>query len=133
VSQVADGLWTPMQRRVLVAVVGLIVILGSIRVWRWSRFLADPVPTGAPRCAELSGRIDPNTAPWWVLAELPGIGEKTARAIIAYREAQGGAPFRRIEDLNHVRSLGPARLETIKPYLSFDENRNATSLPSEPD
>jgi competence protein ComEA len=59
--------------------------------------------------------IDINTADARTLERLPGIGPKTAEAIIRYREQEG--PFRCVEDLLSVKGIGPAKLEAIKDQV----------------
>ena len=63
----------------------------------------------------LPARIDVNTAKDYELCLLLGIGEKTARAIIEYRDAHG--PFERLEDLERVRGIGPKTVERLRPHL----------------
>lgn len=46
---------------------------------------------------------------------IPGIGPKTARSLIDYRERAG--PVQRIEQLIEVRGIGPKTLEKISRYL----------------
>jgi len=77
-------------------------------------------------------RINPNTATWWELCELPGIGEVKARAIVAFREEfraearrenpRAALPpaFQTPEDLDQVKGIGPATVEKMRPLLSFD-------------
>jgi competence protein ComEA len=48
------------------------------------------------------------------LMRLPGIGEKTARAIV---EVRAHVPFRRPEDLMNVKGIGRKKLEKIRPYV----------------
>jgi competence protein ComEA len=72
----------------------------------------------------LYNRIDPNTASWERLAVLPGIGEKRAKTIIAYRnQVQATHPdrpaFGSAEDLAQVKGIGPATVENLRPYLMF--------------
>ena len=63
----------------------------------------------------LPARIDVNTARDYELCLLSGIGEKTARAIIDYRDEHG--PFERLEDLERVRGIGPKTVARLRPHL----------------
>ena len=60
-------------------------------------------------------RLDLNGATVGELMALPGIGEKRALAIIAWRDANG--PFGRVDDLDEVRGIGPATLDRLRPYV----------------
>lgn len=59
--------------------------------------------------------LDINTADTADLTSLPGIGEKTAEKINAYREANG--PFKSVDELLNVRGIGPKVLEKIRPLV----------------
>ena len=63
------------------------------------------------------GSIDPNTAQKEAFMVIPGIGEKTAEAIIAEREANG--PFYFPEDLLAVKGIGEKKLAVMRPFLCF--------------
>lgn len=56
-----------------------------------------------------------NTATVKDLQTLPSIGQKTAETIIAYRQENG--PFQSLDELTHIKGLGPKTLEKIKPML----------------
>lgn len=58
--------------------------------------------------------IDVNTADEDLLQQLPGIGPELAARIVAYRTANG--PFAAVEELTAVEGIGPATLETLRPY-----------------
>lgn len=60
--------------------------------------------------------IDLNTADWYDLQRLPGIGEKRAKDIIAWREAYG--PFQAVDELVCVSGIGPATLEGLWAYAA---------------
>jgi len=47
---------------------------------------------------------------------IPGIGSKSARALIDYRERAG--PVQRIEQLAEVRGIGPKTIKKLKHYLT---------------
>ena len=70
-------------------------------------------------------RVDVNRAASIELQTLPGIGEKLAAAIIAYREERG--PIQDMDELLNVRGIGQKRLDAIRPYLL--DARNKTNAP----
>lgn len=59
-----------------------------------------------------------NTATVEQLGGLPGIGPKTAEAIVALRTQKGGA-FKGLDELGEVKGIGPAKLEKLKPLLKL--------------
>ena len=62
-------------------------------------------------------KISINTGTKEELMQLNGIGEKTAQAIIDYRNANG--LFQRIEDLKNVKGIGEKKLEKIRDKISL--------------
>jgi competence protein ComEA len=60
--------------------------------------------------------IDVNTADQPALEAIPGIGPVKAAAIIEHRTRAG--PFAAVEDLLDVTGIGPATLESIRPYVT---------------
>ena len=64
-----------------------------------------------------NGTISPNTAGKDELMLIPGIGEKTAQAIIDEREQNG--VFYYPEDLLAVPGIGVKKLAQFLPFLSF--------------
>ncbi len=80
---------------------------------------AERAAAGAPRVAESAEafpaggrRIDINSAGAAELALLPGIGPALAERIIEDRERRG--PFRRVEDLDRVKGIGPRIVERVR-------------------
>lgn len=63
----------------------------------------------------LPQEVNINTADSKQLVALPGIGPKTAEAIVAYRQDNG--KFKNIEELTKVKGIGDKTLEKIRPYL----------------
>jgi DNA uptake protein ComE-like DNA-binding protein len=117
-------LWTFRQRRVVAGLIVVILIVVAARWWNRPQFVPDPPETSGLRSAELLNRIDPNVADWRRLSVLPGIGERRARTIIAYRSAfeaahPGRLAFEHAEDLANVKGIGPATVENLKPLLIF--------------
>ena len=62
-------------------------------------------------------RINVNTAGYYDLMRLPGIGEKRARAILDWREEHGG--FSAPEQLLEIRGIGEKILEGLLPYIEL--------------
>lgn len=60
------------------------------------------------------GLININTASARELGKLPGIGDKTAEAIVEYREK---TPFQSIEDIMNVSGIGEKKFEDIKDKI----------------
>ena len=78
--------------------------------------------TGARR--EIAQGVDPNTAQWFELAQLPGIGETLAKRVVDCREKRAEqvsdrAAFSASADLRQVKGFGGATLLKIGPYLIF--------------
>lgn len=65
-------------------------------------------------------RLDLNGATVGELMALPGIGEKRAQAIIAWRDANG--QFGCVDELDDVRGIGPATLDRLRPYVCVKSN-----------
>lgn len=65
----------------------------------------------------VAGPININDADIDMLMSLPGIGEKTARQIGTYRDANG--PFKSVDELINVKGIGPKLLEKIRPMVSL--------------
>jgi DNA uptake protein ComE-like DNA-binding protein len=124
--------WTPAQRRALLVLLTAFLLFLSIQSLRNRQLIADPQPTEGSRAAELDARIDPNTADWQTLAAIPSLGEKRAKAIVAYRQqARASNPrsltFRSPDDLLQVRGIGAATVENLRPFLSFPAEPVATA------
>ena len=62
--------------------------------------------------------ININTADIAELDKLPGIGEATAKKIIAYREENGD--FKSIEDIMNVSGIAEKKFEKLKDYITVD-------------
>ncbi|MDR5906199.1 ComEA family DNA-binding protein [Franzmannia qiaohouensis] len=70
-----------------------------------------------PALAQEMAPIDVNTADAELLAELPGIGETRAQAIIDEREANG--PFESADDMTRVSGIGAATVDGFRDQVSF--------------
>ena len=80
--------WTYSQRRVLLVLLSVLCVALIVRYALHPVYVSDPQPPVPARFSELADRIDPNTADWQTLAALPGIGERRAKDIVAYRERE---------------------------------------------
>ena len=60
--------------------------------------------------------IDINSAPVEDLQRLPGIGEKRAQAIVAWREEHG--PFQSVDELVQVSGVGDKLLAGLRDYAA---------------
>ena len=60
--------------------------------------------------------IDINSAPVEDLQRLPGIGEKRAQAIVAWREEHG--PFQSVDELVQVSGIGEKLLAGLRDYAA---------------
>jgi competence protein ComEA len=122
--------WSVPQRRVLLVLLTTLLVALTVRYALNPSYVSDPQPERPPRLDELADRIDPNTADWPTLAVLPGIGEKRAKDIIAYREEARrytpGVVFARREDMLKVKGIGLTMLEGMAPYLSFPDAPSTT-------
>jgi competence protein ComEA len=94
-------------------VLGIAAAFVGGRVFR----AADARPTDRDRVVVVTS-VDLNQASKTELLQLPGVGESLADAILAGRDRLGG--FRTVDDLRQVKGIGPARLETLRPYLRID-------------
>jgi competence protein ComEA len=63
--------------------------------------------------------LDLNTATTAQLAQVPGIGAVTAKAIVQFRQKSG--PFERVEDLLAIRGISARKLEQIRPYVTVSK------------
>lgn len=62
-----------------------------------------------------NGRVDINRATVAELQTLPGVGPKTAEAIISNRETMGR--FIQVDDLMRVKGIGPKRMEQLRELV----------------
>ena len=78
----------------------------------------DPVAHGWPAYeTRIKGRINVNTAPWFVIAQLPWMTPPIARAIVAYRDTVAGG-FESTGGLMQVAEMGYYAYDL--PYASVD-------------
>lgn len=98
--------------RIFLVLLALAVSGLGVAAWRW------PVQRAAVVPESLNRRIDVNAADAATLCLLPGVGRDLAEAIVQERQRLGG--FRRIEQLQNVRGIGPTTLEKLRPWVTVD-------------
>jgi DNA uptake protein ComE-like DNA-binding protein len=109
------------------------LLLAGVFAWGLHRLTATVPYRSADRSSpaerETLLRVDPNTAQWWELTIIPGVGEVTAKKIIEYRDTvrrEKGLPedapvFRSAADLQRVKGIGPKKSAAAEPYLTFSQ------------
>jgi len=105
--------------RTLVILLCPVMVVGLWRAWPTS---------GHPPLPPARASINPNTAPWYELTTLPGIGPEGARAVVAYREGVAPTPggpakpvFLRPADLDAVPGIGPKTLADLAGEVHFGD------------
>lgn len=68
--------------------------------------------------AALEGKVNINTADAKQISLLPGIGQKTADSIVAYRTQHGS--FTSVQGLGQVKGVGKKTLEKISTYILLE-------------
>ena len=82
------------------------------------------VPAAPDAPGILEGEVlDLNTASQADLTRLPGIGEKRAADIVAWREENGG--FSDKEELMEISGIGEGTYERVAPYVTAGEEGDA--------
>ncbi|HUW82482.1 MAG TPA: helix-hairpin-helix domain-containing protein [Phycisphaerae bacterium] len=108
----------------------LALILAYVLVLGWLRpvYLAEPIGVIPGAAAQIEQKINPNTATWAELTQLPRIGPALAKRIVAYRHEQQTASaatqpvFLTPDDLDAVRGIGPKTVDRMRPFLTFEDN-----------
>ena len=106
---------TDGDRRFLWAAGGVILVLSALHWGRLSGWGLHEVEIERLPERQFDFRVDINHATWVEWMQLEGIGELTARKIIADREQRGA--FGSIDDVDRVPGIGPKTLAAIRPWL----------------
>ncbi len=74
----------------------------------------------AARRLSLNLPVDINRATYEEILMVPGVGEKTARQIVALRGASAGG-IRRIDELKKIKGIKEKRLENLRRYFFIEK------------
>ena len=102
------------------------VCLASLCVAAGFAFAWSTSGTSARRPSlKIEDTINPNEASLASLSRLPNVGLARAKEIVSFRNqlsgrAVDGPAFSHADDLEKVSGIGPATVEAIRPWLSFD-------------
>lgn len=119
VSNLMEGpAYTESERPQTIPVAGTIILAFVMATILLFRYAADLSRTPSP-VETLRFLVDVNRASESELRALPDVGPKLASRIVEYRLIHG--PFGSLEDLTHVRGLGPKTLEKLTPMLYLAE------------
>ncbi len=117
--------WTLWLRRTDQLFVGTLVIVAValmglywVRLKGWGQ---TPIEIDRLPARKYDYQLDVNRAPWFEWTLLEGIGEKTAKKIVAFREEHGH--FQTIEDVSRVPGIGPKTWEQIRPWLIVSDQK----------
>ncbi len=113
-------LFTPGEQRILLFLMGFALLGLSARFF--ARESASDVDSLRVTLEQSDLRIDLRNPVLEDLMALPGIGEKKARAIMAYAESPG---FARRSDLMKVHGIGEKLYDGMLPYLIPLDNETA--------
>jgi competence protein ComEA len=92
-------------------------------------FLALALLVAGPSfAAEEQHKVNLNSAGAQELTSLRGIGQKTAAAIVEYRESHG--PFKSIDDLVEVKGIGEKLLASLRDHVTVGETASAGAAPA---
>ena len=99
---------------------------GSPRAWRrlggglvlaaLALVASSSLHAAVPSAAQ-DGVVNVNTATPAQLEQLPGVGAVRARAIVRFRQEQGG--IKSLDELTQVRGIGEALLRKLRPHLTL--------------
>jgi len=88
-------------------------------IFSGSVYAADKPSKPAEEKKAIDVMVNINKALAEEIATLPGIGDKTAKLIIEYRDKNGG--FKKPEDIRKVKGVGKKLFEKIKGNITVEE------------
>ena len=119
------NLLTPSEQRILLFLLTVLLMGNVLALLGWTAPVNSATDADSLRKAvktDVPLRIDIRTASLEELVTLPGIGEKRAADIIAYR---GGKPFKSVNQLLEVKGIGTKTYAKLLPdLLVFGDSTN---------
>ncbi len=113
---------TKHEQAVIAALVSALLLASAARIrWQQLALSAGPTVVRSPRSART--RIDLNTAEWFDLVILPGIGPKRAKQIVAARRQQPGGRFEDVGQLKQIKGMPAKVVDGLRPYVSLGSGR----------
>lgn len=92
------------------AAVSLLLAVSWVAWDTWKPPFREPLPADFV--------VEINSASLQELNLIPGIGPKSAEAIVAYRTTAGG--FTQVEELTRIPGIKEGKLRTLRPYVTVD-------------
>ncbi len=100
-----------MRKKLLFSVTLILLVCWTLPALATTAGSNAPVPAKAVK-------VNINTATAGQLAELPGIGPKTAERIVAWRSEHG--KFQKLEDLMAVKGIGEKKFARLKDSICLE-------------
>jgi competence ComEA-like helix-hairpin-helix protein len=93
--------------------------VNKLGIWSYPEKIGSVIQTSEAAYKENLFPLNINTASLKDLTFLPTVGPGRAEMIIKYREKKGH--FKKPEDLERIKGIGPATVEKLKPLIIFEE------------
>src|SRR5262249_55073649 len=113
-----SAVWPRSAQLTTAFLLGLATALLIIHLWSMSRWSTRPLVLEQNPSARY--RVDLNQSDRAQLLQVPGIGDRTADKIEAYRQEHGD--FRSPEELMRVRGIGPATYQKMSDWVTVRPN-----------
>jgi len=105
-----------MKKSIVVSIIlGLCLIFSTVSFLFLNPKAASAAESTTASKAGAVKLININTASTGELTNLKGVGEKTAQAIVEYRQKNGA--FKAIEDIKNVTGIGDKKFEALKSSI----------------
>lgn len=125
-STSVSAVWPRSAQLTTAFLLGLATALLGIQMWSMSRWSTRPLDVDREK--SIRYRIDLNQADREQLLQIPGIGDRTADKIEAFRHQQG--PFRSKTELTQIQGIGPAKYEKMGDWLTVQSDEVKTESDS---